>query len=1013
MKTRILISILWLFSAIGIARAQYFQQEVDYDILVTLDTAGKSIRGEMTMTYHNHSPKPLSEIRMHLWANAYQSKKSFFAKQNLASNNDKFYWADEEHMGGYEELSFSQNGTELDWDHPRNNKEYVALSLHEPLPSGGSAEIKISFTQKVPFIYSRGGWAPGFYALTQWYPKAAVYDQKGWHLFPYLEMGEYFSEYGNYSVTIDVPDSSLVAATGIVRDSVVENGRLRKTYEAEEVLDFAWFYGENMIQEHKTITLDDGHKVDLQYYAPKNYALNKAKVADTLVPQREGVINNNLAPIEMLERSVRYYSDQVAPYPYPQATVVIGPLNTGSGMEYPMITLIGPTQSKQSLDRVIAHEIGHNWFQGILGFDERSFPYLDEGINSFYENKYMDDHYGSSNMKFQVMAARTALNFDQFLYQSAYQRGDIVPVNSHTHDMDLIQYYFNAYMLPPTLFDKLEEAVGPEQFRANMEIFYDRYRFKHPTAENLRQVFEENAKEAMSFDWFFDDLLNTVKPYDIAITEVVSQGREYRVTLENRGEITAPFAIKGYRGKKAIHTARFPAFEGKTTVTLPMEDYDYIAVDENLGVERSPENNRHDFIPVRKQKFINPVFGLKNPGIAKIWYYPLVNFNYADGFIFGAGLHNITLPGNNLEFFVQPGFGIKSNEWVGMAGMDYYIPRNNSRIRYFNIGWSAKHYSQGLRDIPGPDDHQPPMYWRFNPRFKISFQPQNKFNPWYNTLKITAPVVGSPDHFLTDEFGNFSHFETVWRVYPRAHFRMKRNSPVNNIEMNFKAEFLSQKGGQDKKENFLKTTAELITDYAYASKQKIYARFFVGAFPVNTISQSGIVPNSPFSGMLGVSYQGYHDYAYDGYFTDRAESSGKIWGRQISTEDGGFKDALGAANAMLTGNSNSFLAAINLNADLPVIGKKFPLKPYADFAIYDKAPYGSGTAFLFSGGVMLGRDKWPVSLYLPLFGSREIMDIHKERGKLWSRISFRLSLEDWGLSEKLRDTPTSQLGILQ
>src|SRR5699024_4122248 len=123
-----------------------------------------------------------------------------------------------------------------------------------------------TFTEKIPFIFSRGGWGGDFFALTQWYPKAAVYDQDGWHLFPYLEMGEYYAEFGNYKAEIEVPDSFLLAATGIVIDSVkTAEGNLKKTFSAEKVLDFAWFTGKNMIERHKTIDLDEDHQVDLHY----------------------------------------------------------------------------------------------------------------------------------------------------------------------------------------------------------------------------------------------------------------------------------------------------------------------------------------------------------------------------------------------------------------------------------------------------------------------------------------------------------------------------------------------------------------------------------------------------------------------------------------------------------------------------------------------------------------------------------------------------------------------------
>src|SRR5690606_32591844 len=161
------------------------------------------------------------------------------------------------------------------------------------------------------------------------------------------------------------------------------------------------------------------------------------------------------------------------------------------------------------------------------------------------------------------------------------------------------------------------------------------------------------------------------------------------------------------------------------------------------------------------------------------------------------------------------------------------------------------------------------------------------------------------------------------------------------------------------------------------------------------------VANYLVPGTLGMSSQSYHDYAFDGYFLDRSERSDGLLERQIRIEDGGFKNYLGSSYAMVTGNSNSFLGAINLSLDLPFIGRYIPLKPYLDLGIYDDAtPSGTGTKFLFSGGLQLGEDKWPVALYLPLFGSADIMNIHKARGNVRKRLSLRMLLAKIGLSDE-------------
>ncbi|GAA5225425.1 hypothetical protein GCM10025777_60560 [Membranihabitans marinus] len=980
---------------------------MDYDIEVSLDTSRKVLTGTVLIQYNNRSNKNLNKIFLHLWTNAYQSKASDFSKQNLASNDDKFYWADDKKMGGYQNISFYQDENELDFAYVQQNKEFVELSLNQSIGPNETGVLKVNFESKIPYIFSRGGWAKDFIALTQWFPKVAVYDKDEWHLMPYLEMGEYFSEYGDYKVTIETPDSSIIGATGVLVDStVLDSGRVQRTYEAKKVLDFAWFYGHEMIAQHGKTVLDNGQTVDLHYYAPKNYPLNHAQVSDTLIPQVKGQINNNLSPIGLMARAVQFYSEEVAPYPYPQASVVIGPLNTGGGMEYPMITLVAPMRDIKMLDRTMTHEIGHNWFQSILGFNERQSPYLDEGINSFYEKKYMDRYYPEPFQSMQIMAARTELTMDQIMYHGSYQRGDILPVNSHTHDMSTIQYYYNGYMVPPTLFKKLEEVVGEEKFKAAMNEFYQNNAFGHPTIEDLRKVFE---KDGQSLDWFFTDMLTTVKKYEVGIESVEERGDHFIVHLSQSGEIKAPAVLKVYDGPKVVLSYDIPSINDGTSIKIPIDDYDYFAIDQGLVIEETPHDNTYYFTPQREQKFLNPVLGLNNPGINKIWWYPIFNYNYSSGGILGAGLHNITLPGNNFEFNLHPGYALKSNEIVGMASMDYYIPKNNTKLRYINFGWSLKRYTFDYNEAQ--DFHL--NYTRINPHFKISFQPKNAINPWYKTLRFEMPIVQEEIPVYNDE-GFYDGNDGTWRYIPRGEFTIEKKSPVNNIKLNILTEFQSYKSFFDRSENYLKTSVELMTDYAYAPKKKIYARFFIGGFPVNSSRDIGSVASYYTQGSLAMFSQAYNDYAFDGYFLDRTERADNILSRQVRQNDGGFKDALGYSYANVTGNSNSFLASANLSFNLPFIPAKIPIQPYFDIGIYDDAtPTGSGMEMLYSGGIMLGNPKWPIQVYLPLVYSEAIGNIYKERGNIWKRISFKMDLENFKLSEKARDTRVEDLNIFQ
>src|SRR5690606_24084325 len=135
-------------------------------------------------------------------------------------------------------------------------------------------------------------------------------------------------------------------------------------------------------------------------------------------------------------------------------------------------------------------------------------------------------------------------------------------VDAHTHDMDFLQYYFNGYMIPPSLFQKLEEAPGSDQFTKNIRTFYQMHQLSHPTIDDLQRVFEENDPQSRNFDWFFKDILTTIQPFDIAITDVSNRGDNFVITLENKGAIVAPALVKAYDGKKVVASTPVDAFRG-------------------------------------------------------------------------------------------------------------------------------------------------------------------------------------------------------------------------------------------------------------------------------------------------------------------------------------------------------------------------------------------------------------------------------------------------------------------
>jgi hypothetical protein len=218
---------------------------------------------------------------------------------------------------------------------------------------------------------------------------------------PYLDQGEFFSEFATFDVEITIPDNYPVAATGeLVTQSEIEYlkskclervvlslSRRKKKYRdpfpassknyktirylADNVHDFAWFADKRYNIRSGNVVLTSGKKITtFSFFTPKN----------------ANVWSNS---IEYINSAIAFYSDKIGEYPYNYCTAVDGTISAGGGMEYPMITIIGNTNSARALENVIIHEVGHNWFYGILANNERKYPWMDEGINSYYDHRYV------------------------------------------------------------------------------------------------------------------------------------------------------------------------------------------------------------------------------------------------------------------------------------------------------------------------------------------------------------------------------------------------------------------------------------------------------------------------------------------------------------------------------------------------------------------------------------------------------------------------------------------------
>ena len=478
MKKLLLLTLQYfIFQSAFCQYTGYWQQQVNYKIQVSLNEADNTLDGFVQMQYHNNSPDTLHYIWFHLWPNAYKNDKTAFSDQLLENGRTDFYFSNEEYRGYINRLSFKADNISANLeDHPQH-QDIVKLILPQALAPGQQVKIETPFHVKLPYNFSRGGHINQSYQITQWYPKPAVYDKKGWHQMPYLDQGEFYSEFGDYNVSINVPAKYVVAATGNLQSETKNGATKEMIFTQSNVHDFAWFADKDFIVLQDTMQLA-GKVIQLKVYH---------------LPDEKNIWKNSIAYIK---NAVTTKSNWVGQYPYDVVSVVDNAANTPGGMEYPTITLLRSGGSEAGLERVINHEVGHNWFYEILGTNERDLPWMDEGMNTYYDRRYAETFYDAKagsmfEPKEKFFKNRFPAYPEKLLLQTVVKAKKDQPINTVSGNFSKLNYGLVAYEKAGEWMKMLESQLGKETFDKVMQTYYERWKFKHPYPEDFKIIAEE------------------------------------------------------------------------------------------------------------------------------------------------------------------------------------------------------------------------------------------------------------------------------------------------------------------------------------------------------------------------------------------------------------------------------------------------------------------------------------------------------------------------------------------
>jgi len=502
-------------AADGTPGPKYWQNRADYNIEATLDDSMQSLTGSVLITYTNNSPQQLQFVWMQLDQNIYSLKSRGVAATAITGGR----WANRGQFdGGYDIKSVTVivDGKEQPATYNIVDTRMQVKLANAMKAQGGTIQFKISYSFLIPEygtdrlgrLNTKNGW---IYELAQWYPRMCVYDNVyGWNTLPYLGQGEFYLEYGDINYSINAPASHIVVGSGeLLNPKDVLTAEQLKRWEAAKASD-------------KTVALrseaelnDPSSRPNKQRLTWKFRCLNtrdvawassKAFIWDAArinLPSGKKAMAASVYPVESagdsawgrsteyVKGAIEYYSKYLYEFSYPVATNVAGIVG---GMEYPGIVFCGSRARKGGLWGVTSHEFGHNWFPMIVGSNERKYPWMDEGFNTFI-NTMADKDFNNGEYLSKAKVNRQGMA--RFYYNDSAEA--ILTTPDVTAPRNLGNVAYGKPGLGLTILR--ENILGEGRFDSAFSYYVHQWAFKHPTPYDFFHCIENYAGETLDWYW--------------------------------------------------------------------------------------------------------------------------------------------------------------------------------------------------------------------------------------------------------------------------------------------------------------------------------------------------------------------------------------------------------------------------------------------------------------------------------------------------------------------------------
>ena len=450
-----------------------------YEIHAALDPSEHRIHATAVVRWRNASERPQSELYWHLYLNAFEDARTVFMRSR---QSEGFRGAGHPSEWGHVEVErmFARElGVELwpgkDAHSPddENDRTDVRVALPTPVEPGGALTIELGWEARLPALVLRTGFVDRFHMVGQWFPKLARLEPDGrWAHFPFERLSEFYADFGDYDVTIDVPEAFVVGATGRLVSEQRAGGRAVRRFVQGSVHDFAFAAWDQFREREEP---DGPGGVRLRCLFP---------------PGEDASARRELAAARF---GLEHYGAAYGAYPYGTLTLIHPPAEAyeAGGMEYPTLITTGgwwlpDLFGARTLEQVTVHELAHQWFYGLVATNEHDWPFLDEGLTSYAESAALERRYpGSSALA--LLGLGVGLPAANRVWGLEVWDDDIVaqPAARFATGLD---YAGLVYAKTAVLLTTIARVWGQARLDGALGSYARRFRFAHPGPEDFLGV---------------------------------------------------------------------------------------------------------------------------------------------------------------------------------------------------------------------------------------------------------------------------------------------------------------------------------------------------------------------------------------------------------------------------------------------------------------------------------------------------------------------------------------------